>query len=301
MFTRRRASTRYSWLLLVSANVLWAGSYVASKVVLQELSVTMMLSLRFVLTALLLLPWLVLRWKDVHFTRQDVLPLGILILVGFGISKFLQFGGLAFTTASDVALLVSSEALFTAILSWVFLKEQLNGKTIGALLVGFFGVYLIVEQGVLPLLPAGNEVGHMVGDLLVVLGVVSEACSTVCGKAFLVNKRSPLLMTAAALVGVAFFWLPIGGWEVTLKGWHPLSLTVWFWLGWLVIVATVICYFAWFQGLARIDGSRAAATLFLQPLLGPVFAVVLLHETLSAVTLVGGVLIVASVALISQA
>jgi drug/metabolite transporter (DMT)-like permease len=123
MSTRPVSSTTFSWLLLIGANILWSGSYVASKVVLRELPVTMMLSLRFGLSALLLLPWLVLRWKDLRLTRQDMLPLGVMILVGFGISKFLQFGGLAFTTASDVALLVSSEALFTAVLSWVLLNE----------------------------------------------------------------------------------------------------------------------------------------------------------------------------------
>lgn len=301
MATRTVTSTKFSWLLLISANILWAGSYVASKVVLREIPVTMMLSLRFGLSALLLLPWLLLRRKDLHFTRQDIVPLGVMILVGFGISKFLQFGGLALTTASDVALLVSSEALFTAMLSWALLKERLKGRAIFALLLGFFGVYLIIEQGLLPLLPTGGGIGRMVGDLLVVLGVASESLSTVCGKALLTDKRSPLLMTATALVGVALFWLPVGAGEVIVTGWHPLSLTAWFWLGWLVVVATVICYFAWFQGLARVDGSAAAATLFIQPLLGPVFAVVLLHDQLTAITVVGGLLIIAGVSLISRA
>jgi drug/metabolite transporter (DMT)-like permease len=147
MSTRPGIGTKYAWLLLIDTNMLWAGSYVASKVALRELLVTMMLALRFGLAALLLLPWLVRRRKDLRLTRQDLLQLGVLVLVGFGISKLLQFGGLVFTTASDVGLLIGSESFFTAALSWLLLKERLKGRTMVALLLGFFGVYLIVEQG----------------------------------------------------------------------------------------------------------------------------------------------------------
>ena len=300
MSTRPGPGTTCSWLLLIGANILWAGSYVASKVVLRELSVTMMLSLRFGLSGLLVLPWLVLRRKDLRLTRQDLVPLGVMVLVGFGLSKFLQFAGLALTTASDVALLVSSEALITAVFSWVLLKEPLKGKAIVALLLGFFGAYLIVEQGLLPRLSTGGGIGHVAGDLLVMLGVASESVATVCGKTLLTNKRPPVLMTATALVVVALFWVPVGAGEVIGAGWRPLSLAAYFWLGWLVVVATVMCYFAWFRGLSRIDGSKASVTLFIQPLLGPVFAVVLLHEQLTAITVGGGLLILAGVSLISR-
>jgi len=71
------------------------------------------------------------------------------VVLGFGISTFLQFGALVFTTASDVALLISSESLFTAAFSRIFLKERITRRTIFALLLGFFGVYLVIEQGLL--------------------------------------------------------------------------------------------------------------------------------------------------------
>jgi hypothetical protein len=41
--------------------------------------------------------------------------------------------------------------------------------------------------------------------------------------------------------------------------------------------------------------------LFIQPLLGPTFAVVLLHDQLTPITVVGGLLIIASVSIISRA
>ena len=87
MSARLVVGTKVSWFLLISANILWAGSYVASKFVLRELSAPMMLSLRFTLSALLLVPWLVLHRKDLHLTRQDMVSLGVLVLVGFGMRE----------------------------------------------------------------------------------------------------------------------------------------------------------------------------------------------------------------------
>jgi probable blue pigment (indigoidine) exporter len=71
-------------------------------------------------------------------------------------------------------------------------------------------------------------------------------------------------------------------------------------VGWLALMSTVVAYFAWFKGLAEVDGSAAASTLFIQPLLGTLLAIVLLHDQLLPTTIVGGILIIASVYLISR-
>ncbi len=68
----------------------------------------------------------------------------------------------------------------------------------------------------------------------------------------------------------------------------------------ITVMSTVLAYLAWFQGLAKIEGSNAASVLFLQPLVGTFLAVVLLHEQLTIWTIVGGILILVSVYLISR-
>src|SRR5205085_169460 len=67
-----RTSATFSWFLLIMANVLWAASYVVSKVVLFETSVTIMLALRMGISALILLPFLIARRKDLNLTRQAI-------------------------------------------------------------------------------------------------------------------------------------------------------------------------------------------------------------------------------------
>jgi probable blue pigment (indigoidine) exporter len=68
----------------------------------------------------------------------------------------------------------------------------------------------------------------------------------------------------------------------------------------MALMSTVMAYLAWFQGLAKVDGSAAASALFIQPLLGILLAILLLNEQLAPTTIIGGILIIVSVYLISR-
>jgi drug/metabolite transporter (DMT)-like permease len=295
---KTRSST--AWFFLILANMLWATSYAAAKFALRDLSVTMMLALRLGLSALLMLPFLLWHYRSTRPTRRDLFQLALLSLVSFVVNKLLEFGGLALSTASDVALLVSAEAVFTAALSWLWLREPIRRGTIFALLLGFGGVYLVVGQGLLPTFTAANGgFGRIIGDLLVVLGLLCEATATVGGKSMLI-KHSPLLVTAATIVGSMFVWGPVAGWEILHSGWPYLDPLSWFAVVWLAVITTVIAYFAWFYGLSKIPSSIAASTLFIQPLLGTLLAILLLGEHLTLFTVAGGLLIISSVTVLSR-
>jgi len=294
-----RPRPTFSWFLLILANVLWACSYVAAKYALRDISVNMMNALRMIISALVLLPMLIALRKELNLTRRDLPQLALLAIVGIVLAKTLEFGGLALSTASDVALLITSESIFTAVLSWLMLRERFKPLTGIALLVGLLGVYLIVERSLVPNIPPGGGALRILGDLMVLLALIFESFYTVRGKALLV-KHPPLLITAAAIVGSAVVWVPLAGGEMLYRGWHPLSLTAWLGVGWLAIMSTVVAYLAWFKGLEQVDGSAAASTLFVQPLLGTLLAILLLHDQLVPTTIIGGALIVTSVYLISR-
>ena len=288
-----------SWLLLIMANALWAASYVAAKFALTDTSLIIMLALRMGISALVLLPFLVTMRQNLNLSRQLIPQLLLLALIGFVLNKLLEYGGLALTTASDVALLITSESIFTAALSWLLLRERFKPLTGFALLLGFVGVYLIVERSLIPNIPAGGGLMRVLGDLLVILALLVEAYYTVRAKSMLV-KHSPFLITSASIVISMFFWTPVAAWEILTTGWHPIGLVAWLSIAWLAIMSTVLAYLAWFKGLARIDGSAAASTLFIQPQLGTFLAIVILHDQLTPMTVVGGILIIVSVYLISR-
>src|SRR2546429_3630330 len=288
-----------SWILLILANVLWACSYVAAKYVLRDISANMMNALRMIISAMVLLPLLIALRKDLNLTRRDLPQLALLAIIGIVMAKTFEFWGLAFSTASDVALLITSESIFTAVLSWLLLRERFKPMTGFALLLGFVGVYLIVERSLIPNIPSGGGLLRIIGDLLVLLALLVESLYTVRAKSMLV-KHSPFLITSASIVVSMLFWTPIAAWEILGTGWHPIGLVAWLSIAWMAIMSTVVAYLAWFKGLTKVDGSAAASTLFIQPLLGTFLAIVLLHDQLTTMTVVGGILIIVSVYLISR-
>jgi drug/metabolite transporter (DMT)-like permease len=79
----------FAWFLLISANALWAVSYVAAKYALLDTSVIIMLALRMGISALVLLPFLIAGRKNLHLTRQLIPQLLMLALIGFVINKLL--------------------------------------------------------------------------------------------------------------------------------------------------------------------------------------------------------------------
>jgi drug/metabolite transporter (DMT)-like permease len=288
---------------LVLANVLWAGTYTAGKIALGEVSPVMLNTLRFTIAALLLTPVLIherARLKPLLRSRSDLLTLSLLILLGWVLNKILEYVGLSLSTASDVALLISTESLFTAALSWTLLRERVTRLGVAALAVGMIGAYLIVARGLIPTLTVSdgvNNAARILGDLLVILSLFVEAFYTIRGKTVL-NRWPPLLFTALTITGSLLFWLPAGAVAVARDGWPRLTAPGWLGIGYMAVFATVCAYWLWFRGLTVFEGSAAAPLLFIQPLLGTLIALWLLNERLTWATLVGGALIIISMTLV---
>ncbi len=288
---------------LALANVLWAGTYAAGKIALGQISPVMLNTIRFTLAALLLSPVLIrerARIRTILRSRSDLLTLGVLILLGWVLNKLFEYLGLALSTASDVALLISTESLFTAALSWTLLRERVTRLGVAALCVGMLGAYLVVARGLIPVLGASdgvNNAARIAGDLLVMLALFIEALYTIRGKTVL-SRWPPLFFTALTITGSLVFWLPAGAMAVAQSGWPRLSPAGWLGIGYMAVFSTVVAYWLWFRGLTVFEGSAAAPLLFIQPLLGAAVAIWLLGERLTWATVAGGALILLSMMLV---
>lgn len=291
---RRRSSALGA---LVLANILWAGTYTAGKIALRYLSPVELNAIRFSLAALMLSPVLIRGWRRLPHDRRSVLMLAVLTLLGFVLNKTFEYVGLSLSTASDVALLIATESIFTALLSWTILRERVTAAGVAALLVGLLGVYLIIERGFAPSLGGGGGAARIVGDLLVVFSLLIEALYSVRGKSALAAVP-PLLFIATTITGGLAVWLPAGAIAVAHSGWPHVPLQGWLAVLYMAGFATVAGYYLWFRGLSVVDGSAAAPLLFIQPLLGATLAILLLHDVVTWATLLGGALIGASLLLV---
>ncbi|HEX6540296.1 MAG TPA: DMT family transporter [Ktedonobacterales bacterium] len=289
-------SRRAAFGSLVLANVLWAGTYAVGKIALAEIPPIELNAMRFILASLLLVPVLIHYRKQIPRDGRTLLLLLQLTLLGFVLNKAAEYVGLALSTASDVALLIATESIFTGMLSWLFLRERVTRTGVMALAIGLLGVYLIVERGLIPNLGSGND-SRILGDVLVVVSLLLEAGYTVRGKTTL-TTLPPLLFTALTITGSLFFWVPAGALAVLHDGLPHVSLGGWLSVFYLAAITTVVSYWLWFRGLSVLDASLAAPILFIQPLLGAALAIVILHDALTLATIAGATCIVASLLLV---
>lgn len=286
------SSRRSAFGALILANVLWAGTYAIGKIALEEVPPIELNVIRFFMAALLLVPVLIHYRKQIPRDRRTLFLLAQLSLLGFVLNKALEYIGLALSTASDVALLIATESIFTGLLSWLFLRERITRTGVASLAIGLLGVYLIVERGLIPNLGDGAST-RILGDVLVVLSLLLEAGYTVRGKVTL-TTMPPLLFTALTITGSLFFWAPAGVVAVMHNGMPHLSVGGWLSAFYLAAITTVLSYWLWFRGLSVVDASAAAPILFIQPLLGAALAIVILHDEITLATVIGAACIVVS-------
>jgi drug/metabolite transporter (DMT)-like permease len=69
----------------------------------------------------------------------------------------------------------------------------------------------------------------------------------------------------------------------------------------LGIACSGLGYLLWYRALERVEASRVATLLYLEPLVTMAAAVILLGEPVRAVTVVGGLLVLAGVARVQTA
>src|SRR5262249_26221756 len=157
-----------------------------------------------------------------------------------------EYFGLALSTASDVALLISTESLFTALLSWTVLRERVTRTGIAALVVGLAGVYLVVERGLVPNLGGGGAgAARVLGGVLGIGAVVLEGGYTIRGKSML-GRVPALPLVSITLMGGLLVWLPAGAVAVAHSGLPRLTGGEWLAVLYMALVATVAGYWMWF-------------------------------------------------------
>jgi drug/metabolite transporter (DMT)-like permease len=247
--------------------------------------------------------WLVASHSS--FTRCQSFPAptglagtGFVGLVGIFIHQMLQAFGLTLTTAVHAGWLIGLIPIWSALLSAFLLKEKFGAWKVAGLLGGFAGALLVVSRGDFDLrvlrLPATR------GDFLILLSTINWAVYSILGHAT-IKRLGPTRATAGAML---FGWVMLAPLFIWHQGWRELphvSLAGWDAVLFLGIGCSGLGYLFWYGALERIEVSRVAAFLYVEPLVTLVAAVLLLNEPVSVTTVVGGLLVLLSVYLMQRA
>jgi drug/metabolite transporter (DMT)-like permease len=292
------ASPKFVYLALAVSACLWGGGFAVAKFALREVSPLELWAGASVFAATTQALWVVAR-RRIRFLRLPrplVLPMVGLALAGQTLLNGLTYLGLAYTTATNAALLYGFSPVLIAVLAALLLGERLTPWKLAGAAVGFAGVALIITQGQLSSLRLH---GVLAGNLIVFGATVYWAAYSVITRWF--TQRIPVetysfyILTVAAAPLTAWVWLQ--EMRFPLAGLHPGTLLAVAFMG---IGAGTLAMNCWNWGLAKIEASRAGMFSYLEPVFASLVAMTFLSERLSLTSLLGAAMVFGGIYLSTQ-
>ncbi len=254
---------------------------------LQQIDVFTFLFIRFFISSLLLTPLLAFGyWPKIKalLTNKYTYLLGISQITAI----VFQYLSQLFVIPSVSTIITKSYLIYVPFLTPFLLKEQFQVKNVGIAVMGFFGVLLIL----------GLEQGLGLGDLI--LGVSAAIVSSL-GFAFYIVFSSKLAQDTeidnVALLIIILWMVSITSFVLMgINDYQEIPLTkemVWIFAV-LIILSTLVAYFAYFLALETISATTGSVLLLLQNLPPFIVDFAWYRRPLSPLFAVGSILILIS-------
>lgn len=280
-------SRHLATIVAVGVCAIWGETFVSSKVLLSAgLMPADIFFFRFLL-AYLGMSIVSHRRKWAKNWRHELMLLAVGVLGG-SLYFLSENMALLYSTASNVAILVGSTPLVTALLLSLFYKEErMRGRQIVGSLIAFLGMALVILNGqlVLHLNPRGD---------LLALGA-----SLTWGFYSLVMKKLSPHYDALFITRKVFAYgvLTIIPYFIFVQPMHLeadiLSETkVWGNLLYLALVASMLCYFGWNWALSKLGTVRTTNIVYLQSFFTMIISYIVLHERITWMAIAGSVVLI---------
>jgi len=226
---------------------------------------------------------------SLRVARRDLLFLLPLGIVGIGAFYWLYFFTVRESTVGTAAILLYSSPAFVALLAWIFLQETLGLLRLLALTLTFGGIFLVV---------GGHDPGTLEVSLLVLtaglLSGLTYGLYSILGKPMAGHLEPAVILSYALGFGSLLLMLAALPTFYTLVGLSSRSYALLFMLA---VVHTALAFGLYTAGLKRLDAGQAAIVATVEPVVAGAIGVVLLGEKLTALKVIGALLVLAGAAL----
>lgn len=296
---------RSGYLQVLGAIILFSTIEVAAKYLQTgrgpgpEVGSLQVAALRFLVGALFLLPPLLGLSRNrrlvVSALSEDGPGIALVGSVGVFFTFILFHEGIELGSASMAVVLFSMNPVVTAVVARLVLREHLGGPGWAGVFVGLLGAFIAITgfkfSGIF-----GR--GEFLAGMIILGADVCWAVYTVFGKKY--SERYGGLVTASLSVSVGAIMFTVlltvtGGWG-ELGGY---AVNQWLCLLFLGTVTVGLGYILYFRGLSRVPAARGASLFYVKPVLGVLFAHLLLGESISCSIIVAAALAAGGIALVT--
>lgn len=276
------------YLKLVLTAAFWGGTFVAGRVLAQEVPPFSAALLRFVVAAAFLLLFTFLTpGRLPPLTRRQAVAVAFLGLTGVFAYNAFFFAGLQTVPASRAALIIANNPVFIALFAALVFRERLRAAQLTGIALSVCGAAVVISHGDLGALLAGGLHG---GELYILGCVASWVAYSLIGKVALADLDPLAAVTYACLIGAGLLAVPAGLEGVHRSALH-LSPTAWACILYLGGFGTAVGFLWYYQGVRALGPSRAGVFINLVPVSGVLLGFLLLQEPLDASLWVGAILV----------
>jgi drug/metabolite transporter (DMT)-like permease len=280
-------------MLLMAANLLWAGQGIAVKLLAGGPGPLAIALLPLYCVTLLGLGILAVRrdlgrkFKAAWRLRREFFLAGICgqLMAQVGMTL-----GVSWSTASNGAILSLLIPIFGALIAVWVLRERLSTLRVGALLLGLAGVFLLSPLHRAS--EAGTPTHEVAGNLLIAIGCLGSAFYNVYSK-HLLEYFSGIETLFFSYLSTTVFSLPV----LFLLEPHCLSrlaqltMTQWAAFGYLAVFLYGVSMVLFLRALGAVDVVVASASIYLMPLFGVALAFSILGERLAPQAILGSAIV----------
>lgn len=275
-------------LITAAVVTIWGVTFVSTKVLLQHgLGPMDIMFYRFVIAYCCILAishkrlW-ANNWKDEFMLMLSGLTGGTLYFIA-------ENNALRISQASNVALLVCTTPIFTALLANLIFKEPLRKNMMIGSFIALIGVGLVVFSGsvILQINPLGDFLSIMAALMWAIYCLILKPLGKRYPTTFITRK---VFIYSILSVMVYFLFDPLMMDVETLT--NPIVLLNLFFLG---IVASMLCFIAWNAAVKVLGPSRTANYIYVQPMSTLILSSIILSEIITLTSLIGAACIIGGV------
>jgi drug/metabolite transporter (DMT)-like permease len=282
------------YVKLVLTAVIWGGTFIAGRVVAQNIEPFSAAFYRFAIASVCLLLLIQKIEGGIPRLKWQQIPLVTFLgLSGVFAYNTFFFMGLKAITASRAALIIALNPIFISLTSALFFKEKLTYLKLIGVVTSLLGAFLVISRGNIWGLLAG---GLGWGEVFIFGCVCSWVTYTLIGK-LAMKELSPLAATTyACMIGGAALFLP--AWrEGLMQDWWQITPLAWLGVLYLGLFGSAIGFTWYYEGLRAVGPAKAGVFINLVPVSAVLLAGLLLNEQLTPTLLLGGTLVLTGVSL----
>lgn len=267
--------------------IIWGTTFISTKILLVDFQPVEILFFRFVMGLLALLIIYPHRLKAT--TKRQELTFALAGLCGICLYYLLENIALTYTMASNVGVIISVAPFFTAIMSHLFLKEE------GKLRANFFIGFVVAMIGIFLISFNGSKLElNPVGDLLALLAAFVWACYSILTKKISSYGYHTILTTRRVFFYGILFMIPtlfIFDFHLELSRFtNPVYLFNIIFLG---LGASALCFVSWNLAVKVLGAVKTSIYIYMVPVITVVTSTLILHEQITALSIIGTLLTLA--------